>query len=240
MSLRVLGIITARGGSKGVPRKNIRPLGGKPLIAWTIDAAKKSSLLTETIVSTDDAEIARVAEASGCRAPFLRPSELATDTAKSIPVVVHALDWLREHEGKEFDAVMILQPTSPFRTSEDIDACISKMDETGADSVMSMVKITDMSLAKLKRIEGDRILPYSIEEGTESRSRHDEPDVYKRNCAVYLTRVSCLQQNDLFGSDSRGYVMPEERSGDINTEYDFSIAEYRVLKGDGYASVITR
>lgn len=226
MSLRVLGVITARGGSKGVPRKNIRPLGGKPLIAWTIEAANGAKLLTDCIVSTDDAEIAEVSKRCGGRAPFMRPAELATDAAKSIPVVLHALEWMREHEAAEFDAVMILQPTSPFRTAEDIDACIATLEETGADSVMSMVKLTDMSLAKLKRLDGDRIIPYVETEGTESRSRHDLPDVYKRNCAIYLTRAACLLRNDLFGVDSRAHVMPDDRSIDINTPLDFAFAEF--------------
>jgi CMP-N-acetylneuraminic acid synthetase len=224
--LRVLGVITARGGSKGVPRKNIRLLGGKPLIAWTIEAAQGSKLLTDFLVSTDDQEIADVARAHGAPVPFLRPAELATDTAKSIPVIQHALTWMKEQAGKEYDAVMILQPTSPFRTAEDIDGCIQKMIETSCDSVMSMMKLTDTSLSKLKRLEGDRILTYAEAEGKQSASRHDLPDVYKRNCAIYLTRVALLQAGDLFGVDSRAFVMPAERSLDINTPMDFAFAEW--------------
>lgn len=225
--MKVLGVITARGGSKGVPRKNVRMLGDKPLIAWSIEAAKGSKLLTDFIISTDDEEIENVSKEWGARVPFRRPAELATDEAKSIPVIQHALHWLKEQERKEYDAVMILQPTSPFRTSEDIDACIQKMDETGCDSVMSMRKLTDISIPKLKRLEGDRVLPFTeVAEGKESASRHAAPDVYKRNCAVYLTRTSLVFENDLFGQDSRAHVMSEEHSIDINTPLDFAFAEF--------------
>ncbi len=226
MPLRVLGVITARGGSKGVPRKNIRLLGEKPLIAWTIDAARASTLLTDCVVSTDDEEIARVAREHGGRAPFLRPAELATDTAKSIPVALHALDWIAEQEGKTFDAVMILQPTSPFRRAEDIDACIEKMEATECDSVMSMKRLEDFTLPKIKRLAGDQILPWFVDEGKESAQRDATAPAYKRNCAVYLTRVNALRQNDLFGADSRAHVMPEERSLDINTPFDFAFAQF--------------
>jgi len=227
--MRVLGVITARGGSKGIPRKNILPLHGKPLIAWTIEAVKESRLLTDCVVSTDDQEIAEIAKRFGASVPFLRPATLSTDEAKSLSVIQHAITWMEEHKGESYDAVMILQPTSPFRTSTDIDASITKMIETDADSVMSMVKLIDVSLPKLKRIEGDRIFPFTKEgEGSESSARHDLPDVYKRNCAVYLTKVSFLMKGDLFGEDSRAYIMPEERSVDINTKLDFSFAEFLV------------
>ncbi len=224
MSLRVLGIITARGGSKGIPRKNIKDLCGKPLLAWTLDAVKSSTLLTRCILSTDDEEIADVGRRYGADVPFMRPAELAGDTSTSISVVQDALQKLKA-AGEEYDAVMILQPTSPLRTGGDIDASIRKMEETGADSVMSMMKLTDFSLKKLKRLEGDRILPLVESEGRQSSQRQELPDIYKRNCAIYLTRVASLRNGDLFGADSRAIVMPEERSVDINTPKDFLIAE---------------
>ncbi len=222
---RILGVITARGGSKGIPRKNIKELHGKPLIAWTIKAAHGSTLLDDCVVSTEDEEIARVSEAHGGRVPFRRPPELATDTAKSIPVIHHALAWLHEHEEKEFDYVMFLQPTSPFRTSEDIDASIRLVVDTGADSVMSMVELVDFSVAKLKVIDADgRIQPLAEAEGTQSKRRDELPKVYKRNCAIYLTAVQHIANNDLFGQDSRAYIMPPERSVDINTPIEFELA----------------
>jgi len=221
-----IGVITARGGSKGIPRKNIRELGGTPLIAWTIKAAKQSALLDDCVVSTDDDEIAAVAERFGGRVPFRRPAELSTDAAKSIPVVQHALTWMRENEGKTFDYAMILQPTSPFRAAEDIDACVRKIVETGADSVMSMKELVDFSIPKLKVLDGDRILPLVEGEGSSSASRGELRRVYKRNCAIYLTKTDVLMAGDLFGADSRAHIMPEDRSVDINTPADFELAKF--------------
>ena len=222
---KILGVITARGGSKGIPKKNIKELGGKPLIAWTIAAVQQSQYVTDFLVSTDDPEIARVCIEAGAPVPFMRPEELSTDAAKSIPVIPHALRF-QESLGKMYDYVMILQPTSPFRTAADIDVCIEKIVTTGADSVMSMVKLVDFSIAKLKRIDDeDRILPLQEQEGTESKSRHDMESVYKRNCAIYLTRVACIMNNDLFGNDSRAYIMPDNRSVDINVPFDFVVAQ---------------
>lgn len=227
---RIVAVITARGGSKGIPRKNIKDLAGLPLIAYTIEAAKNSQHLDYFLVSTDDTEIAEVSKKFGAPVPFLRPPEFATDSAKSIPVVQHALSWLKEHDGKTFDYVMILQPTSPFRTAEDIDKSIEKIVETGADSVMGMKKLIDFSFAKLKVLDGDKIMPFVESEGKESAARSELKDLYKRNCAIYLTKTELILQGDLFGNDSRAYVMPEERSVDINTPFDFELAEFIAKK----------
>lgn len=227
---KILGVITARGGSKGIPKKNIKNLGGKPLIAWTIEAARGSKLLDRLIVSTDSEEIAEVARASGADVPFMRPAELAADKSKSVPVIQHALKWMKENKGEEFGAVMILQPTSPFRTSEDIDESIKLLFETGADSVMSMVELTDFSLPKLKVLDGNKILPLIQEEGRESASRDAGKPIYKRNCAIYLTKTEFIEKGDLFGSDSRAYIMPAERSVDINAPADFVFAEFLASK----------
>lgn len=223
---KILAVITARGGSKGIPKKNIKMLGGKPLIVWTIEAAKNAKYLTDFILSTDDAEIAEVARGFGCPIPFVRPEELASDSAKSIPVVQHALTWMKENQNKEYDYLMILQPTSPFRTSDDIDQAIQKIVDTNSDSVMGMVKLVDFSIPKLKRLEdSDVIKPWLEEEGKESKSRHELADVYKRNCAIYLTRTDLIMAGDLFGTISRAFVMPPERSIDTNTSFDFIVAE---------------
>ncbi len=224
--LKVLAVITARGGSKGIPRKNIKDLAGKPLIAWTIEAAQGSKLLTDYLVSTDDQEIADISRQCGAPVPFMRPAELATDTATSMGVVQHALKWQEENEGKTYDALMILQPTSPLRSSQDIDGCIEKMAETDCDSVMSMVKLTDFAAKKLKVLDGDKIRPWMEDEGRESSSRQALGDVYKRNCAVYLTKTERIMEGDLFGHDSRAYVMPEDVSTDINTPLDFELLDF--------------
>src|SRR3989344_9173826 len=225
---KILAVITARGGSKGIPRKNIKDLGGKPLIAWTIAAAKQSKYLDDCVLSTDDMEIAEVAKKYGCRVPFMRPAELATDQAKSIPVVQHTLNWLKENEGQDFDFVMILQPTSPFRTSDDIDEAIKKAIDTDADSVMSMMKLVEFSAPKLKILDGDIIKPWQEAEGKQSASRNELKDVYKRNCAIYLTKVPVLMAGDLFGEVSRAIVMSSLSSVDINTPEDFVYAEFLV------------
>ncbi|MCK4554420.1 acylneuraminate cytidylyltransferase family protein [Candidatus Parcubacteria bacterium] len=223
---KILGVITARGGSRGIPRKNIKPLAGKPLIAYTIEAAKKSKHLTRCIVSTDDQEIADISQRYGADIPFIRPAELAQDHSASMGVVQHALKWLKENQGEEYDYLMILQPTSPLRTAKEIDECIKKAIETNADSVMSMVELVDFSLKKLKRIENDLILPLVEDEGATSSQRQDAEKVYKRNCAIYLTRAELIMQGDLFGRISRPYIMPEERSVDINKPIDFELAEF--------------
>ena len=223
-NISVLGVITARGGSRGIPRKNIMDLLGKPLIAYTIDAAKKSQLLTSCLVSTDDEEIGAVCKKLGADVPFMRPKELAEDASASVDVLIHALEWVKEHRNETFDYAMILQPTSPLRTAEDIDSAISIAAQTGADSVMSMVELIDFSVPKLKRIEGDKILPLFENEGKQSAHRTEGDPVYKRNTAIYLTKTEFLKKRDLFGIDSRAYIMPRDRSVDINDAVDWYIA----------------
>src|SRR3989338_7151887 len=132
--MRILGIIPARGGSKSVPRKNIKELGGKPLIGWTIDAAKASGVLDRIILTTDDNEIAGVGKQSGVEVPFMRPKELAEDKTPTLPVLQHAVEWLKEHERYYPDAVMLLQPTAPFRQAEHIEDAVTLFEQSGADS----------------------------------------------------------------------------------------------------------
>lgn len=225
----VLGIITARGGSKGIPRKNIRFMCEEPLISYTIRAAKKSTLLSRCIVSTEDDEIAAIARQYGADVPFMRPIELAQDKSSSIDVVNHAISAL-ERVGEAYEYVMILQPTSPLRTGKDIDNCIRKAYETGADSIMSLVEISDFALGKLKRLEDDKILPLLKDEGGQSSRRQDTPAVYKRNGAIFLTKTALLKKGDLFGEDSRAYIMPPERSVDINEPFDFDVASCLLAK----------
>ncbi len=227
---KILGVIVARGGSKGIPRKNIKNLVGKPLIAYTIDAAKKSMFLTRTIVSTDDHEIVDVAKKYGAEVPFLRPSDLAEDKSTAISVIQHSLTWLKDNRGEEYDYVMILQPTSPLRQAHDIDGAIQKIVETNADSVMGMIELVDFSTKKLKKIQNDEILSLIEEEGKTSAFRDADIKVYKRNAAIYLTKVEYIFQNDLFGKVSRPYLMPAERSVDINEPIDFLIAEFFLNK----------
>jgi len=222
----ILGLITARGGSASIPKKNIKDLAGKPLIYYTIEAAKGSRLLTKTIVSTDDKEIASIAREHGADVPFMRPAELALDDTPHIPVVRHALQWLKNNQGEEYDYVMILQPTSPLRTSEDIDQAIKKAIDEDADSVMSMVELSDFDSKKIKKIEDDVIQPMFEDEGDHSARRQQGQKAYKRNCAIYLTKTDVIMQDDLFGNISKPYIMPEDRSIDINEPNDFELAEF--------------
>src|SRR3989344_4449898 len=231
-SIKILAIITARGGSKGIPGKNIKLLAGKPLLAYTIEAAHGSKLLTRTILSTDDEKIAAVGKQFEVDIPFMRPAELAQDQSKSIDVVQHALRWLKNNEGAEYDYLLILQPTSPCRTAEDIDACIQLAADTGADSVISEMIIPNFVPQKIHRIIDGRIQPYFPDqpEGAMPVRRQDLPQAYRRNAAIFLTKVSWIMKNNLFGDDSRAYLMPLERSVDIDDPIDFELAEFWVKR----------
>ena len=227
---KILGVITARGGSKGIPRKNIKELVGKPLIVYTIEATRGSKYLTRCLVSTDDKEIADVSRKHGAGVPFMRPAELAQDSSTSMEVVQHVIKKLKDDFGEEYDYVMILQPTSPLRTSKDIDESIKLAIDTNADSVMSMKELDDFSPKKVKKIEEGIALPYFEDEGATSSRRQDLVKMYKRNCAIYLTKTESIKNGDLFGRVSRAYIMPEERSVDINKPTDFEMAEFWIRK----------
>lgn len=234
--LNILSVITARGGSKGVPGKNIKPLGGKPLIAYTIDAAKKSALITHLIVSTDDEVIAGVCRAHGADVPFLRPKELAEDKTPHLPVMQHAVNFMEDKLGIVFDFVVILQPTSPFRTVEDLDGTIQKLIDTGVDSAVSLVEIEENHPMKIKKLDGDFVKPYYMEE-TEGVRRQDLPSAYKRSGAVYaMRRATLMDKNRLHGDMVAGFVVPKERSVDIDTPLDWIKVEYMLeeLKKKGH------
>ena len=224
--MAILCVITARGNSKGLPGKNIKILGGKPLIAYSIDAAKKSTLITHTIVSTDSPEIAEVARNHGGDVPFLRPGELATDVAGHVEVMQHATAFMEEKLGIVFDYMVIFQPTSPFRTKEDIDGTIQKLIETNADSAVSLVEIDSAyNPIKIKKMEGGRVLPYCMEE-PEGIRRQDLPKAYRRSSAVYAMRRDLLmKEGRLYGNFTVGYVTPKERLNDIDTAQDWVLAE---------------
>ncbi len=164
MSERVLAVIPARGGSKGVPRKNIRNLCGKPVIAWTIETALAAGDdLHRVIVSTDDAEIAEAARAAGAETPFTRPAELAVDTAPGLPVIQHTVGFVEEEERKPVDWVMVLQPTAPFRNADDIAESLKLAREGDCDSVISVTRVLAEHPILMKKIENDRLLPYCLE-----------------------------------------------------------------------------
>ena len=221
--MNVLGIIPARGGSKAIPRKNIVLLGGKSLLAWTAEAASASQL-NQIIVSTDDEEIASHAEACGIEVPFLRPAAIAGDDAATIDVVLHALDEL----ATEFDAVMVLQPTSPFRTVADIDACLLLLNNSDADSVISVVDVGGHHPARMKFLKDGILVDPPFGEQIENQSRQDLTPMYIRNGAIYLTRTHVIQAGTFKGRVCLAHVMPPERSINIDEPLDLAIAEAMV------------
>jgi CMP-N-acetylneuraminic acid synthetase len=220
-SLAILGIILARGGSKRVPRKNIAPLNGKPLLAYTCEAALGSKLLTRTILSTDDGEIAATGRACGIEVPFLRPQELALDTTDSLPVVLHVLSELEKREHYAPVIVVLLQPTSPLRTSAHIDEGIALLQQTGADSVVSVTEVPHyFEPAMVMRIVDEKLSPVPA-------PRERTGVFYALNGAVYaLNTKTLLRTQSLFGSDCRPLVMDWEHSLDIDTEADLALAEF--------------
>lgn len=220
-----LGIIPARGGSKGVPRKNIRPLAGKPLLAWTIEAALASKL-DRVIVSSDDAEIISIANSYGELAPFVRPPDLATDRAETLPVVKHAVRYVEEHDGP-VEIVALLQPTTPMRSAGDIDNGLEKIRETGCDSVVSVVDVDGYHPFRMKRVvAGDRLVNY-VDQGFEDmRPRQELPRVYIREGSLYIAKRSLVMESDtLVGGDVRAMIVPPERTVNIDTEADLVRAE---------------
>jgi len=219
--MKVLGVIPARGGSKAIPRKNIVPLGGRPLIHWTIKSAMKSKL-RRVVISTDDVEIREVAQRIGGDAPFLRPKEIATDDSPTIDVVLHALSVLRE----DYDAVMVLQPTSPFRTSDDIDSCLDLLSENpDADSVISIVAVGKYHPARMKYFENGLLLDPPFGELRENQRRQELRTMFIRNGAIFLTRTRTLINRSFKGRKSLGFEMPFERSVDIDELRDLRVAE---------------
>ncbi len=224
--MRVVGIVTARGGSKGIPRKNLAPLAGKPLLQYTAEAALSSRGLERVIVSTDDDEIAFAARSMGLEVPFMRPSELSQDDTPSVPVMQHAIRWLAEHDDT-FDAVFLLQPTNPLRRPEDIDGSIDLLERTGADSVIAFVDVGEKHPARMKMINSEgRVIDPPFAEAREGQRRQDLSRLYLRDGSVYLTRTEVLmEQNSLKGTDCRAWLMPPERACAIDTPFDLFLAE---------------
>jgi CMP-N-acetylneuraminic acid synthetase len=223
--LDVLGVITARGGSKGLPRKNVLPVAGRPLIAWTIAAAAASRQVTRTIVSTDDGEIARVCRECGADVPFLRPAALASDTATHLDVIEHALGWAVVDAGREPDYVLVLQPTSPLRTRDDIDAAVAIARERRADAVVSVTAAHPHPwLASTLRPDGTLLPLVSAEQA--SARRQDMPPAYALNGAIFLITPAALRRHRTFAPPAaHAYIMPAERSIDIDSAHDLAIAE---------------
>ncbi|HEV8473656.1 MAG TPA: acylneuraminate cytidylyltransferase family protein [Methylomirabilota bacterium] len=223
------GVIPARGGSKGLPGKNLRTLGGLSLIGHAIASAREAAHLTRFIVSTDSEAIAEEARRQGAEVPFLRPGPLASDEAGMVPVLQHAVRWL-ESTGAHPDLIVTLQPTSPFRVGADIDATIAKVAETGADSAQTLSEAS-YHPHFMKTLEGD-VTHALFEEGYRYVRRQDAPAVYQPSGAVYVTRYAVLMaQGRVLGKDNRGIVKGFEASVNIDTEWDFLLAELLLQRG---------
>ena len=207
-----------------IPRKNLRPLLGRPLIEYTIKAALGSKLLTKVILSTDDDEIMKVGRDCGVEVPFKRPPELSRDATPTIDVVIQAVEFM-EKQGFFPDIIVILQPTSPLRRAEDIDNAIRKHIETDADSVVSVTQTDHWQPIRAKKIENDILHDYCLEE-KEGVRRQALPPAYFRNGAFYsVKRDVLINEHRLYGKITRPYIMPSERSVDIDTELDFMLTE---------------
>jgi CMP-N,N'-diacetyllegionaminic acid synthase len=216
----VLAVIPARGGSKAVPRKNIRPLAGVPLIGWTIRAAQQARTVDRVIVSSEDDEIVRIARSLGCETPFVRPVELARDETSSLDVVLHAMDHL-----PEYDYVVLLQPTCPFRTNEDIDGCVRTCVERGAPSCVSVTDI-DTSPNCLYLVQEAGLLVPLLGWSAADKRRQAFPSCVRLNGAVYVTQTDWLRRNRTFvNARTVPYRMPQDRSLDIDTAFQFRLAE---------------
>lgn len=226
---RVLAVIPARGGSKRLPRKNILPLGGKPLIAWTIEAAKNSQYIDEFIVSTDDDEISRISMEYGSKV-LVRSKELSTDTATSIDVVLHAVNSMRE----QYDYVILLQPTSPLRDSKDIDGAIEFLFKKDARAVISVCETDHPPLWSNTLPENGNMDDFIREEVKGKRSQ-DLPTYYRLNGAIYIVETKYMEKEKTFflKRKTHAYIMEKEKSIDIDNQVDFEIASFCMARNFG-------
>lgn len=226
--MSILAVIPARGGSKGIPRKNIKPLASKPLIGWSIEAAKQSSCLDRIIVSTEDEEIASVARNLGADVPFMRPAELAVDDTPGIDPVLHAISHL-----PDCDWVLLLQPTSPLRSAEDIDGIWQFCQERGALSAVSVCEVEKHPYWMYQLNAAQRLAPF-IKGRPDVTRRQDLAPAYALNGAMYLAKIEwLLKQASFVGPETLGYVMPLERSVDLDTPQDWRWVEFLIEQKNG-------
>jgi len=221
----ILTIIPARGGSKGIPNKNKRMLSGKPLIAYTIEAALKSRKIDRLVVSTDNDEIASISREFGVEVPFLRPPEFSTDTAKAISVVQHMLTEMEKLDSSIYPVVVYLEPPSPFRNAEDIDACIELFFECEPGSVVSVQEANQFHPILMKEIDDGELKPIWKAEPEGVPRQLYKPTAYMRNGAVYVIRRENILKGIFYGNPIIPYVMPDERSVCIDSILDWYTAE---------------
>lgn len=230
--MKILALIPARGGSKRLPRKNVRVLGGKPLIVWSIDAASDIPEICDILVSTDDPTIAAVCAGAGALVPWLRPADLATDTASSVDVVLHALDWYESEQG-EVHGVLLLQPTSPFRTRETVRQGIELFVKHDRQAVLGISPTHAHPMWALK-MEGGHLVPFMQDHVLEARSQ-DLPPVYVVNGSFYLiTPAELREKRTFFGAAAVPLLIESPQEAlDIDTEWDWVVAESVSAFADG-------
>lgn len=222
-SKRILAFIGARGGSKGLKNKNILGLAGKPLIAWTIQAALKSRYLDGVIVSTDNQRIASVARSHGADVPFLRPQDLAGDDAPIEGAIRHAIDWLKENRGEIYDFLVLLQPTSPLRGTAVIDHAIEhyfRKRKSGTDTLVSVVE-APRKMGWLLKSSGAGYVDFCFSSVRKNLNRQSLPELYLPNGAFYMAPVKVLKNRNFYNGRSIPYLMEEEKSIDIDSRHDF-------------------
>lgn len=230
--MSVLAVIPARGGSKGIPRKNVRLLAGKPLIAYSVEAAQHSAAISRLICSTDDNEIADVARSLGVEVPFMRPNHLASDAAGQLEVVLHAVHTVETLDNIVYDVILLLQPTAPLRTAEDIDTALALFDEE-TDSVISFNRVERDHPYYMYKIEEDNRPVPLIKRAKHLTRRQQFPTIYVRNGAIYATRRNVLlAQNSFYGDCTRAYIMPPARSINIDSELDLKYAEFLLTNSE--------
>jgi CMP-N,N'-diacetyllegionaminic acid synthase len=221
--VRVLGLIGARGGSKGVPRKNLKPLGGKPLVGWAVEAGLAARTVDRVVITTDDEEIAEVARTHGADVPFMRPAELAADNSLQIDAIVHAVQTLAE-QGDAYDAVALLQPTVPLRSAADIDATVELLEASGADSAITVAEVDAYHPATYYVMGAGEELTPLLESNPAGVLRQDLTRCYWRTGAVYATRTDVLLgERSLYGARTVGHVVPLERSFNIDSPFDWDL-----------------
>lgn len=227
--MKVLGIIPARAGSKRLPDKNIRLLANKPLIVFTIEAAKRSKYLDRFIVSTDSVKIKEICVEAGAEVPFIRPPQLSTDEVPDKPVILHTIDWLIRNENYQSDVIVLLRPTTPFKTPEIIDAVIDFLIKTNADAIRTVTKVEGVHHPYWMYQKGDKNRAIPVITDIEVDKFYQSqilPEVYRLNGVVDAIKTSVLMsQQKLYGDDMRIFEIPEEQSIDIDTEMDLRICE---------------
>lgn len=226
----VLGLICARGGSKGVPGKNIKEFCGKPLIAWAIECAKACPEITDVVVSTDDEEIAKAAKAFGADVPFIRPPELARDNTKQIDAIVHALSFLKD-QGRHYKYLALVQPTCPLRVMDDLSGAIKLMEKNDADTVITVTEEEGVYLSTLYNRENDGAVQRMFPADASGTIRQDFNPIYHRCGVAYILKADyILEKGELYGDRVYAHVVPRERAYDIDSMFDWDLCEWLMQK----------